>query len=257
MDSHVLPTRRTVIDLYARHFGAPILVVGGGPSAPKQLLDIALEFNVKSMVTISANAHAFKLDLSVDYIVCKDHEHTETKQPMQGLLSQYHRAIVARHYWADYRMQRWPTQGNSGMLAISLAAMMGGRPIIPIGIDGFQNGTYFHDLDSKNVSSGRREGHWKSRFDRLALRLKGAVIRSPGGFLNSVFKRYDRREALPAAEIPEIFRYLREAKPCYVKTLRDFTTPQDRQVTVPADYILASDDVEAGQLERLGVAVKL
>jgi hypothetical protein len=246
-----------VIDLYARHIGAPILVVGGGPSAPKQLSNLELEFNVASMVTISANSHAFKLDLSVDYIVCKDHEHTETKQPMQGMLSQYHRAIVARHHWADYRMQRWPTQGNSGMLAIALAALMGGRPIIPIGIDGFQAGTYFHDLDSKNVSSGRREGHWKSRFERLALRLKGAVIRSPGGFLDNIFRPYDRREALPAAEVPEIFRTYRETRPCYVRTIKAFTTPQDRQVLVPADYVLASDVVEAAQLERLGVAVKL
>jgi hypothetical protein len=42
-----------------------------------------------------------------------------------------------------------------------------------------------------------------------------------------------------------------------VRTIKAFTTPQDRQVLVPADYVLASDVVEAAQLERLGVAVKL
>lgn len=191
--------------LYGKYLGRPIVVVGGGPSVPSQWAALP-DFVKVDAVLIFANAHGFHLGLKPDYIVCKDETHTETKQPMEPQLRAHgDYPIVARYAWADYRLDRWLVQGNSGQMAIALAAMMGGKPIIPIGIDCFQKGVYFHAPEGKNVSQGRHDGVWRSSMTRLMRRLEGAVIRAPGPPLSLTFRRYDPNEVLPEPAIPTVF----------------------------------------------------
>jgi hypothetical protein len=198
----IRPGGHHVAELYAAHLGRPIIVVGGGPSAPEQLARL----NPQNSVLIFANGHGFKLGLKPDYIVCKDEIHTETKQPTEPQLRAHgDYPILTRHAWADYRMVQWPSQGNSGQLAIALGALMGGKPILPIGFDCYQEGMYFHQMEGKNVSQGRFEGMWRSSFTRIMLRLEGAVIRALGRPLTHTFKPYDPMEVLPEPMIPAIF----------------------------------------------------
>lgn len=239
--------------LYSKDFGLPILVVGGGPSAPEQLRKLGSR--VQDMVIISANAHAWGLGLAPDYTFCKDHLHTETKAPMEGMLRAYNRPIVTTHYWADYRAARWPIQGNSGMHAIGLAALMGGNPIVPIGIDCFQGATYFHSPTSRNVSLGRPPGYWKGRMDRLAGRLDGAVIRPISGPLTATFPKYHPHEELPPSKIPAVFGHYAACPTRYVRAIRSFVLPQDPRAEIPVGKVFPVTDAEQALFIRQGVAV--
>ena len=195
----------TVETLYAKHIGRPIIVIGGGPSAPAQWMGLP-DSTKEDAVLVFANGHGFKLGLKPDYIVCKDDVHTETNKPMEPQLRAHgNYPILARFEWADYVMVKWPTQGNSGQLAIAAAALMGGKPIIPIGFDCFQGDTYFHSHNAKNVSHGRSDGVWRSSMTRMMLRLEGAVIRPPSGLLTFTFRTYNPSERLPAPVIPAVF----------------------------------------------------
>ena len=191
----------TIVDLHRKAFGRPIVVFGGGPSAPEWWTRLK---HLDPLV-IAANGHSAKLGVQPDYIVCKDDRHSETKEPMEPALRLIGAPILSPHVWADYRMEKWPTQGNSGQLAIAVAAFMGGCPILPIGMDCYQNGGYFHDLAARTVSHGRLESLWSSGITRLMRRLDGAVIRAVNRPLSATFRRYDPDEVLPEPKIPVVF----------------------------------------------------
>lgn len=236
--------------LYAKHLGQPALVVGGGPSAPGQLKSLATTWG---FVIISANGHGFKLGVPVDYVFCKDHQHTETKALMEGSLRPHGRPIVSPHYWADYRTAEWPLQGNSGAQAIGLAAMMGCAPIIAIGFDCYQKGVYFHAPDGKNVSQGYLPGYWTSRMKRLRERLAGAVVRAPSGFVAETFGRYDPRERVAQPVIPACFDRLRDLRTHYVTTRSSFLIAR-AQTKVPAGFRLPVTEGEATRFVKMGLA---
>jgi hypothetical protein len=233
--------------LYGAHAGRHVLVVGGGPSAPAQLRQLSLD----NPVIISANAHAFKLGLKVDYVVCKDHQHTETRQFMEPLLRPLGAPIVTYQHWGDFRIPHWPAKGNSGAMAIGLAAMFGASLIVPIGMDGYQTGTYFHDLDAVNVSAGKPSGHWKSRFDRLRTRLEGAVIRPVDGLMTQVFRPYNRAAALPPARIPLAFDLYKDMKPYRVRALPNCRELFDPRVQIPEGFVFPVSADEARRLANL------
>ena len=226
-------------------------MVGGGPSAPAQLLEVS---HLRSPIVVSANGHAAKLGLSIDYIFCKDHVHTETKALMEDTLRPLGAPIVGRHYWMDYRAPFWPVQGNSGMMAIALGVLLGGTPVVPIGFDSYQNGTYFHDPKAPNVSLGRFAGHWQSRYQRLALRLTGGAVRSVGGMLTAAFPRYSADERFGAPLMPPALRIYEDMKPVRVEATAPFQTRQDPRVTVPFGTRFVMSEAEALQHVRLGVA---
>ncbi len=237
--------------LYGAHTGRQILVVGGGPSAPSQLRQLSLD----NLIVISANAHAFKLGLTPDYIVCKDHQHTETKQFMEPALRPYGVPIVTRNHWGDFRIPHWPAQGNSGAMAIGLAALMGASLIVPIGMDGYQAGTYFHDLDAPNVSAGRPSGHWKSRFDRLRARLDGAVIRPVDGLMLQTFPAYKPGALLPKARIPFAFEMYKDMKAYHVAALPNCRELFDPRVEIPLGFVFPASADEARKLFNANRAV--
>lgn len=247
-----LPLKRLIADLYACCRGFPVLVVGGGPSAPSDLEVVRALLPTAGIV--SANGHATKLGLTPDWIFCKDDTHSETGERMEDLLRPIGVPIVGRHWWCDYRAPRWGVQGNSGAMAIALAALMGGQPIIPIGFDSYQGATYFHDPTSSNVSLGKFEGHWHARYQRLAARLTGAFIRPVSGLLTQSFPTFDPAESAPPFHIPTCFDMYRGMRTEVLRTTQAFAPTYDRRVTVPAGVQVATDPEEAALYRRLGYA---
>lgn len=248
VDQHALPVKRLIADLYGSAVRRPAIVVGGGPSAPAQLE--LLRPLLDTAAILSANGHAWKLGLGAHYVVCKDNRHTETGELMEPRLRPFGAPIIGRHYWADYRLPRWPVQGNSGMMALGVAALMGCAPIFPIGFDCYQNGTYFHDPDAKNVSRGLRDSLWRSRYQRLRAKLVTADIRlldaSP---LSVSFPRYVPGEP-PRGQIPPVFDFYRGMQTHYGRATRTFPQKQDPQVEVPAGTVFAMDGEELAFYRR-------
>jgi hypothetical protein len=237
-----LPVATLAGTLYRAFEGRPALVVGGGPSAPAEY-SFATAWLPRPLI-VSANGHAAKLGAYPDFIVCKDHRHTETGELMEGLLRPIGAPIVSRHYWADYRLTGWPIQGNSGLMALGFAVMLGCRPVIPVGFDCYQNGTYFHAPDAKNVSVGLRETIWDSRMKRLAGRLEGAPIRPLAGPLSRVFPRFDPTERFARFHMPVALEAYEQVSSTWVRVLRPFQLRGEKTVEVPAGRVLPVDGAE-------------
>lgn len=241
--------RQLASALYCRHKHRPAIVVGGGPSAPQQLE--YLRKQGADYLVLSANGHAVKLGLQPDYIVCKDHKHTETKALMEPMLREIGAPLLARHYWADYRLARWPIQGNSGMMALGAAALMGCAPIFPIGFDCYQGATYFHAPTERNVSLGLRDSQWRSRYQRLGAKLVTADIRLLGQSpLVAAFRRHDPQEAPRAWCMPPVLEVYRGMATCYVKAKREFPMLQDPTCPVPRGEVFPVDAEELARLQR-------
>lgn len=230
--------------LYGAHAGRPAIVIGGGPSAPRLLEQLKPVH--REMVVISANGHAWKLGLGAHYIVCKDNVHTETKQKMEELLRPLGAPIIARHYWADYRLASWPIQGNSGQMALGVAAMMGCAPIFPVGFDCYVGPTYFHAPDVDNVSRGITESMWRSRYQRLQAKLATADIRLLEPSLAAAGFGVRDLSAPPRGFcIPPIFDGYKRGGPVhYVRARRDIPMKQNTGVIVPAGYVFPVDSEE-------------
>jgi hypothetical protein len=241
-----------VSDLYGRHRGRPILIIGGGPSTPASFEKIRGDHD---WLIIGANAHAYKLGLTPTYVFCKDDVSTETKLPMEPTVRRPGVEVIGRHFWCDYRCQRWPITGNSGQMAIAVAALMGGCPIVPLGLDGFQNDTvYFHsEQPEKNVSLGRPIGYWEARHNKMAGNLQGAVIRSPGGPTARAWPKYRASESYPKPVIPLIFARYQGVKTHTVLTKRIRKPLQFGHVTIPSHATIIVDDQEKAALSKMGL----
>lgn len=113
--------------------GKPILVIGGGPSATAALKNIPLDFPA---CVISANQHGFMQDrFEVDFIVSVDFTFSNGRVPMQEYMAKYGKPHINRWSWADYRIPEWNFNGDSGMTAVTVAVMLGGHPVIAVGLD--------------------------------------------------------------------------------------------------------------------------
>lgn len=133
----------------------PILVIGGGPSVPSDLAQLA---GIAFACVISANAHGFHQHRHrVDYIFVGDAIHSETREPMEPLMRTYGVPLIGYRDFVDYRVPPEARLLNSGQGAILAACLMGGRPVYPVGFDCWQGeATYFHDPDADVVC--RRQG---------------------------------------------------------------------------------------------------
>jgi len=238
--------KRLVGALYRAFENTPALVIGGGPSAPEQLQKVGH----LAPVVVSANGHAVKLGLTPHFVVCKDHVHTETKQLMEPSLRGIGAPIAGRQYWADYRMPEWPAQGNSGMMALGFAVLLGCRQVIAIGFDCYLGGTYFHDLEAKNVSKGLRPAMWNQRYRRLASKLEMSPIRSMDGPLTSVFQRYSPNERFEAFHMPVSLQGYKTMVGYTVRALQDLSMNHDSNVGVPKGTVFAVSPSELALLRR-------
>lgn len=185
---------RLVTALIDRHRNRPAVIIGGAPSAPDDFRKVT----AIAPVVISANDHAFRLlgAGAAQYVVAKDHRHTQTKELMEDRLRPYGTPIIGPNWWADYR---WPTgwiqDANSGMHAIAVAALMGCHPIIPIGFECYQGGTHFGDVDAENCSKGRAlEADLKRLRTIKHDWLPDVAVRPVSGPLTNIWPAYDRGE---------------------------------------------------------------
>lgn len=184
-----------LISEIAGKYRGPILVVGGGMRA---VSDFGAVKHLDFAATLSANDHAFKIEgVKPDFIVCKDHYHTETGERMERRLRAHGVPIISRHFWANYRLADWQLDGNSGLLAIAVAGILGATEIYPIGFDLFTEGTHFHEPDAPNVSRRKHPGDSKRKAAHIRDWLGGVPVKPVSGPLIQVFERNDRLFSAP------------------------------------------------------------
>ena len=200
----------SIVDLFDKWAGKPILVIGGGPSVLKDLIDGPELPNIACV--ISANAHGCRQTrFAVDLLVNVDTRHTHLKTPMEPLLRAYGIPIVNRHLWADYLLPDWEFVANSGLTAIAVAIVLGGNPVIVTGVDLWASGReYFHDEavlrekcgESAEIRRNRRRLGAMGTQNRAAIRrlsglakfAGGANIRPISGPMTAVFPQFDPHE---------------------------------------------------------------
>ncbi len=203
VDQEALPVAQLAGALYRKFEGRPAIVVGGGPSAPAQYAEVISALH--NPVVISANGHAAKLGLKPDFVVCKDHRHTETKELMEPALRALGAPLVSRHYWADYRLTGWPIQGNS---------------------------------------DGLRPSMWDSRYQRFARRLEGAPIRPLAGQLCKVYPRFNPAELFAQPHMPVALQSYATLRATWVRALKPFMLRGETSSEVPVGRVLPVDSAE-------------
>jgi len=183
-----------------RHQG-PILVIGGGPTVPgsiNALRGMAVTFET----VVSANEHGFKAKwYRPEYAVCLDAVHGITRTPMQKLLGQHGAKIVTPCWFGDYRLASFKGNMNTGLVAVYVGLLMGGRPVVPIGIDFYrmvddEAACYFHDPDGKSNSLTKAPANFENQIRAFLERIGGtdAPVRPLCGPLTRHFPRFDPTE---------------------------------------------------------------
>lgn len=257
MDSRPIPKLASV--LANTLAGKPALVIGGGPSVATDLPRIP---GWQEMYQISANDHGFRVEgARPQLIVCKDHSmkiplarrNREPKRYMEPILREYGVPIASRQHWADYRMAAWRANGgNSGMLAISVAVMMGAAPVIVVGIDCYQGATYFHAAAEDNVSLGRPLSYWERRLTSFRDKLKGSYVRALSGPVARTFGTYHPGEQA-SYHMPDVFKRYRLMETHVGLVRRSFQDPMDREATVEKGRLVALTADEFQKYQRLGL----
>lgn len=141
----------TLTDLVHCHVGRPGVVLGGGPSMPAQI-----ERCPQDAVWISANDHGAKFR-EVDYLCAID-------RGMEKPVRRFGKPVLSIREWADYRILENPAPSSGILGAFSLWAM-GCAPIVLLGMDCYQAGTYAEDPEA--FSTGRQHplhehlGRWR------------------------------------------------------------------------------------------------
>lgn len=156
------PPYRTVRELVLKHPGVPAVVMGGGESLAKYIEQAPVD-----AIYLSVNDHGLRLlkdrpelNRRASYTVCADAIEERVRAdvgfpdlpgpPRDG--KPWGVTVIARHPWGDFRLTNMPVP-NSGMAAAWIARLMGCAPIILMGMDLWERGTY-HDAP-KARSSGK------------------------------------------------------------------------------------------------------
>jgi hypothetical protein len=178
-----------VTSLWGRHAGQPAVVMGGGPSLPRDLAILADAFGpLDDAVWISANEHGAMLR-PVDYLVYRDALHQRASQAagyqvsMLDVLREYvdrDGAMTISHKpGADLQLDLPGEVApvlNSGLWAIYAAAQMGCRPILCAGMDCYTGDTYHHDGGAQSSSRGKAVRTFVQQGVTVAAMAPGAVV---------------------------------------------------------------------------------
>lgn len=184
--------KKLISDLDGLYAAKPILVIGGGPSAKVALEKIPADY---PKCVISCNEHGFKQDkFEVNYIVSVDFTYGMSEVPMQEKMAQYHTAHINKWSWADYRIPEWNFNGDSGMTAIAVAAMLGGHPVLAIGMDRYCGSKryFWHEEDSPEWMNRRvqHNPNGQSNEKRVIDFCRGTEVRVIGGAMRSVWPEW-------------------------------------------------------------------
>jgi|GEM_PF-3652270 len=147
-------------DLAGLYTGKPILVIGGGPSAAHDLQRIPRDLPA---CVISANGHGFKQTrFKVDYVVSVDFFFGSTGIPMREYLAKAtgkELVHINRWSWADYRVPEFTFNGDSGQTAVAVAVMLGGFPVIAVGLDGYGGARRYFWETAPDLEWAKRRVH--------------------------------------------------------------------------------------------------
>lgn len=149
----------------------PALVIGGGPSAARDLPELQRQ-GFAPNVRISANEHGFRQDLyTITHSVCLDPRHGEKHISMEDLLG-HDVPIISPNFFADYRLPEWTLACNTGLAAIAVAVFMGCAPVVVVGIDFYRihdrnAGTYFHDAGAVSNSNTKTPRNFETQVKAL------------------------------------------------------------------------------------------
>jgi hypothetical protein len=175
--------------LNGKHKGQSCVVMCGGVSLPESIKGLEAD------VWISANQHGAMLR-KVDYIVYTDVVHQVTKEPMAPMLRKYGVPLISKRFDSDYRIPEFPFNGNSGMQAVVIACMLECDPIIVVGMDFYQGGTYFHDVNAISSGVSRSDDSTEERIKNLVTATQGYNVRRIG-CERLPYPLYDKSEQYP------------------------------------------------------------
>lgn len=113
----------------------PVIVIGGAPSAAEDFRRAAELF--PGAFRISANQHAWRLEIGAHMAVCVDQTHTRLRRPMQEVLREFGVPIVSPLPWADYVLTDWRVKlgmsVGSGLNAMLVGILLGARAVVLCG----------------------------------------------------------------------------------------------------------------------------
>lgn len=210
---------RTLFGHLVEKYSGPILVIGGGPSVPADLVRLE-HAGVKPVAVVSANEHGIHQErFEVTYVVTADGVHHEKHRRMDVVVRDLgcSAPIVSGCFFADYRLPDWRMGANTGLQAIAIAVAMGGNPVIVTGLDFFKlynasAGTYFHDPRAKSSSNVKVYDNFAKQIDALHRKIAGKrshPVRAMSGPLREIFPSWDESGAPTSrGELPDFARWL-------------------------------------------------
>lgn len=182
-----------------KYLGKRILVLCGGPSVNNDIKEVS-DYDI----CISANQHGMKVK-ECDFIVSMDEYHQQKNIHMREFLEDLKPKKISIRFWSDYRISGISKNAymNSGTMAVYVACLLGGNPVIVTGIDGYQNGTYFHNINEDCPGLRYPYINYCLMFQYLKNLCTGYNVRPISGPLLEYFKKYDPNEKFHPIEVPD------------------------------------------------------
>jgi len=177
--------------LIGKHEGRPAIVICGGPSAPKQLEEI--QGKLDNPVLISVNEHGCKLT-KCDYSVSLDN--------VGHKLRDFDVQKITPYRWCDVKLTGYWNASNSGRTACWVAWKMGCTPIVIVGADLYQNGTYWWDRWAHSSGKNTKlDGHLRE-WSVVPHRVPPEILTCAGGPLvdHDIIQKFDGRRKYPQVD---------------------------------------------------------
>lgn len=172
---------RPLSDFIHAHYGRPALVIGGGMSAPKEIVRAPAD-----CVVFSANQHGCILRPCDYAVACDEWGGTRNKKAkwpdgsMRGIREWGAPIISVRRADADIRIFEKPKELHSGEVAAWVAWIMGCAPIFAAGMDCYLGGTYFHDPKADSTGRHVQESNHVGRWRYLPIHAPDIMLRMLG-----------------------------------------------------------------------------
>lgn len=177
--------------IIGRHDGRPAIVICGGPSAPKQLKEILGK--VSEPVLISVNEHGCKIQ-RCDYAVSLDNIHKK--------VAEFETERITPYNWADIKLTGHWNASNSGRTACWVAWKLGCTPIIVVGADLYQTGSYWWNPNAPTSGKNQKFEQHLKEWQVVPHRVPAEILTAAGGPLveHGVMPKFDGRRKYPTVD---------------------------------------------------------